>query len=358
MCGVCMLRVNFPCAGCTTGRMAALEDAAPAPEQLDEEAEEGGGGEAESLEEMKARHKKEVRELEEACRMRLKRAKEQGGKKGGKKKQEEARAQNAQQEDDLQYRHRQEIEEFEERDPDQFAAAELAAVVAEEEAAAAAAAAEAVPKKKGKAQRKREKKAELQRERERQIEVEKANMVSPRKVELEAINHQLAHLPDALVTHEVLSDGHCLFRAVDHQLRCRGLPLPDVPNSTGFMALRHATASFMRSHSDDFMPFLALSVEGGVGDAAEGDMNTAFSDYCDRMANTADWGGQGELLALTRVLQMPIRVFSAEGPPLVMGEEFVADATPTLELTFHRHFYALGEHYNSTLPLALADQDA
>ena len=82
--------------------------------------------------------------------------------------------------------------------------------------------------------------------------------------------------------------------------------------------------------------------------------------YCRNVAETADWGGHPELLALTKVLRCPIRVHSADAPPLVMGwEEYSSGAPaastsasppPLLELTFHRHFYALGEHYNSTAP--------
>ena len=36
--------------------------------------------------------------------------------------------------------------------------------------------------------------------------------------------------------------------------------------------------------------------------------------------------------------------------PVVVGWEQFGEKAPMLELTYHRHFYALGEHYNSTTP--------
>ena len=64
-------------------------------------------------------------------------------------------------------------------------------------------------------------------------------------------------------------------------------------------------------------------------------------------------------------LKCPIVVFSAEGTPLTMGAEYYAvgdgvegeqdddkgwDKKKALLLSFHRHYYALGEHYNSVIP--------
>ena len=67
--------------------------------------------------------------------------------------------------------------------------------------------------------------------------------------------------------------------------------------------------------------------------------------------------------ALSEGLKCPIVVFSAEGSPLTMGAEFAVgevegeqdddkgwDKKKALLLSFHRHYYALGEHYNSVRP--------
>jgi hypothetical protein len=44
-------------------------------------------------------------------------------------------------------------------------------------------------------------------------------------------------------------------------------------------------------------------------------------------------------------LERPIKVLQAEGVPVTVGDNFTK---PELTLTYHRHRYQLGEHYNST----------
>lgn len=64
--------------------------------------------------------------------------------------------------------------------------------------------------------------------------------------------------------------------------------------------------------------------------------------------NTSDWGGQLELRALACALSTPIHVFSAESDVIPMGEEFTG--REPLKLTYHLHYYTLGEHFNSVMP--------
>ena len=59
---------------------------------------------------------------------------------------------------------------------------------------------------------------------------------------------------------------------------------------------------------------------------------------------------QIELRALTQFLHQPIEVLQAEGRPVLIGEEF-AGVEPGLVVTYHRHYFGLGEHYNSTKPI-------
>ena len=89
----------------------------------------------------------------------------------------------------------------------------------------------------------------------------------------------------------------------------------------------------MKSNSGQYLPFLSLSPP-------------EFEVYCNKMGSTKEWGGQVELLALTNVLRKPIEVVQAEGSPMVMGEHFDG---PKLVITYHRHAYGLGEHYNSVM---------
>lgn len=74
-----------------------------------------------------------------------------------------------------------------------------------------------------------------------------------------------------------------------------------------------------------------------------------FEEYCDRVISTSDWGGQLELRALACALETPIHVFSAESDVISMGDEFTAMRQP-LQLTYHLHYYTLGEHFNSVAP--------
>ena len=61
----------------------------------------------------------------------------------------------------------------------------------------------------------------------------------------------------------------------------------------------------------------------------------------------AEWGGQLEIRALCEYLHRPIHVYEANMPVLIMSEENVRSDESPIILTYHRHYYALGEHYNS-----------
>jgi OTU domain-containing protein 6 len=52
-----------------------------------------------------------------------------------------------------------------------------------------------------------------------------------------------------------------------------------------------------------------------------------------------------QLQALSEALSNPIEVLQAEGAPVVLGEQFRPKQPITL--TYHRHAFGLGEHYNS-----------
>ncbi|KAJ8273271.1 hypothetical protein GJAV_G00099650 [Gymnothorax javanicus] len=191
-----------------------------------------------------------------------------------------------------------------------------------------------------KAQKRRDKKAALEKERESRIaEAEVMNLSGFRHQERLKLAEKLAERQ--LQIREIPSDGHCMYRAVEDQLRERG-------HTLGLAQLRALTARHMRSHASDFLPFLT--------DSSTGDMYTAdeFERYCSEVENTAAWGGQLELRALTQVLQMPIEVFQAESPAIIIGEEF--NSAPLI-LIYMRHAYGLGEHYNSVEPLTEAPKD-
>ncbi|XP_045472122.1 deubiquitinase OTUD6B [Harmonia axyridis] len=185
------------------------------------------------------------------------------------------------------------------------------------------------------AQKRREKKALEEAEREKRILEEKEKSKDgPKAVESHLIKEVLKTM--GLALYDVAADGNCLYCAVNHQLESKKR------ESYSTTKLRKLTANFMKENKDDFIPFM-------YKDSGEPVSETYFEEYCKEVASTKLWGGQLELKALSNILKCPIKVIQANGPPTVLGEDFNG---PELILTYHRHLYSLGEHYNSTIELS------
>lgn len=108
--------------------------------------------------------------------------------------------------------------------------------------------------------------------------------------------------------------------------------------------LRGIAAGYIRAHPEEFCPFLGYEMG-----------STEFEEYCDKVASLTDaeWGGQLELKALSAALHRPILIYSADAPVLCMNDADVPVGTNnSLKVTFHKHYYALGEHYNSVEPVS------
>lgn len=186
-------------------------------------------------------------------------------------------------------------------------------------------------RKESKAARRRRQKAEAEVESERRVAEEKAGMgPSERLRETEAIVAQLT--PLELRIHDIPPDGHCLYAAFANQLAHVG---DAAAHDVG--SLRAAAADHLLARRAEYMPFL---------EEVEFD-ETKYDLYCERLRKEAVWGGQVELRALSTVLQRRVEVFAADMPLLVTGEEFSSDEP--LRLSFHRHYYNLGDHYNSVV---------
>jgi len=97
--------------------------------------------------------------------------------------------------------------------------------------------------------------------------------------------------------------------------------------------LRTLAADYILANKQEFSPFI--------------DGPEPFEVYCQNINNPAVWGSQLELQALSHVLKSPIYVYSADGPIAKMGESYSGDP---LLLSFHKHEYTMGEHYNSVVP--------
>lgn len=183
-----------------------------------------------------------------------------------------------------------------------------------------------------KAQKRRDKKANAERERnQRIIEQEALNVFGKRNVELQTIKKIL--FERGLMVYEIPSDGHCLYNAVAHQLKVIGeAPL-------NFRELRTKTAVYLRSNMNEFLPFISNAESNDLLSPEQ------YEKYCDDVADTSAWGGAIELQVLSHVLKCPIEVIQASGAPYVIGDDYKIEKK--MILTYHRHMYELGAHYNS-----------
>ncbi|KAL7984185.1 hypothetical protein Chor_002755 [Crotalus horridus] len=264
--------------------------AAVAEEEEEEEEEEGG-----ALEQLARRQRKEKRGLQ---------AKIQGMKntvpKNDKKRRKQLLDDVAKLESELEEKHKEELKKLKETLPEQN----------------------------------KDKKAVLEKEREERIaEAEIENLTGARHLESQKLANILALRQ--LEIKQIPSDGHCLYRAIEDQLK-------ELQNLWTVSTLRSQTADYMRSHMDDFLPFLTNPNTGDLYSQDE------FEKYCSDIANTASWGGQLELRALSHILQTPIEVIQMDSPPIIVGEEY--NRKPLI-LVYMRHAYGLGEHYNSVKTL-------
>ena len=335
---------------------------------------------SETLEEITARHKKEVKSFEGEKRAAIKNAKSRGKK--GKAALKEAEFKYDGLERDLKERHRAEIEalngggdntkdagETDAKDNTKAEEATTTSTPAQiEEETKQPTPEEIEEAKRQKALQKKLKKKAAQRQKEldceKRIEDENAQAgPSRRQMEMEAL--QTIHLhPRGLDVEEVEADGNCLYRAVGVQCLRVGLDAVDVESEDCYGKIRSICAdTLMGANRAEYEPFAECG-EGHANDADGGNHPATYEEYVNNVRSTSTWGGQLELRALSEGLKCPIVVFSAEGPPLTMGAEYAtADGSGEVDtddedwkskkallVSFHRHYYALGEHYNSIIP--------
>lgn len=307
---------------------------------MDEEAAltEQAATTSESYHETIARHKREERDLEGKLRALVKCA------KGAQKKIVETQV--IQMQFDLRARHNDELDRFYEEGnvPDDITVARVNEVEEEDSSLKEQ---KAVESKKAKAQRKKDKKVQQSQEREATKEAIKASSgPSLRDMELQEINRVLSK--ESFRVKEMLSDGNCLYRAIADQMNLSEFLWPadmgggKKGSSVTFIEVRYHTAAFLREHATEFAPFVGVDPD-----------SHEFLEYCGRVESpiASEWGGQVELRAIASCLECPIYVYDSTTPLLVMGEEFEASSKKPLRVTFHRHYFSLGEHYNSVEPM-------
>ncbi|TFK76490.1 cysteine proteinase [Pluteus cervinus] len=151
--------------------------------------------------------------------------------------------------------------------------------------------------------------------------------------------------------HEIEPDGHCLFSAIADQLVLAGILHRQ---EAKYSLIRAKASDYIRGHQDDFLPFLPSP--DPPKDINESGLMTPkqFDQYCTLMRNTAVWGGEPEIVALSRAFKVRIQVIQAGKPPVVVHEppDFNGEPRHTLHLSYHKRLYGLGEHYNSLKPIS------
>ncbi|PON96637.1 OTU domain containing protein [Trema orientale] len=201
--------------------------------------------------------------------------------------------------------------------------------------------------KSSKSSNRRKKRAQQEAAREQRIQEEQSNIISDRAIEDEKLEKKLE--PLGLTVTEIKPDGHCLYRAVEDQLAV----LSGGPSPYNYQELRELVAAYMRKNASDFLPFF-LS-ENALEDGSDDSLAHKFESYCKEIESTAAWGGQLELEALTHCLRKHIMIFSGSFPDVEMGKEYksngeTAASGSSIRLSYHKHAFGLGEHYNSVVP--------
>ncbi|KAF9166852.1 OTU domain-containing protein 6B [Actinomortierella ambigua] len=313
----------------------------------------------ESWDDLQARHRKELKDLQAKITALKKTA-----TKGDKKKKKEVLAEAAQLEKEISLRHKKEEKEARARTPP---AATATASAKENEQAddeeedddfdpndipidhlilepapKAAAAAQSTQQQHGaqggrkpnRQKLRKDRKAQQIKELQDQAEKEAAGQVDMKEIERQAIE-ELAQVME-LEIKDINADGHCLYNAVADQLAQR------YEKTTSVKDLRSETAQYMRVHADDFLPFLT-NKHGDIMSSED------FEAYLKELEESAVWGGQPELLALSRVHKVPIWVIQMGSPTVKLSADDYPKQKP-LMVSYHRHMYGLGEHYNSLRP--------
>ena len=179
---------------------------------------------------------------------------------------------------------------------------------------------------------------------------EAASQPDRRTVELAALREHCKAL--GLSEQDILPDGHCLYSAFADQLEWVGLPLDaalDQPLEGEQQKYRHtrvACADYLTKHKPSFEPFLDY------------DTGEDMDEHIAKVRDTAEWGGQMEVLALAKAYGVVANIVQAGGGIIRMGEGEEgeeggggggsgAGKKQEVWLAYYRHSFGLGEHYNS-----------
>ena len=159
---------------------------------------------------------------------------------------------------------------------------------------------------------------------------EAAKLPDLRKQEIAAMREQFEKLGLAEVS--IRPDGHCMYSAVAMLLQETSTDERkfDFTGLRPYQAVRVETASFISKHPTEFEAFLEEPID----------------QYTKKIETTAEWGGQLELQAIARAYCVDINVLQADGRIENIESGGASEAEP-IWLTYYRHSFGLGEHYNA-----------
>lgn len=186
-----------------------------------------------------------------------------------------------------------------------------------------------------KTQKRREAKAAKKAEQLKRVEeAERLDEHKDRDIEQKKLDRLLSERN--LTIHNIEADGDCLYRAVEHQLKLA----TDSIELLTYQGVREKTSQYMLDHVDTFLPFL-------LSDQGELMSEDQYREYCMRIAKTKEWGGHLELTAIAQFTKKPVHIYQADNKlPIIIEPQEKTKKSPIL-LSFHKHLYHLGEHYNS-----------
>jgi len=141
-----------------------------------------------------------------------------------------------------------------------------------------------------------------------------------------------------LVELAVRSDGNCLYAAMADQLKLHNLLLQakDKSRVSDYKLVRQEAATYMLEHEDDFFPFLD-----------EDESEKGMVEYARKVRDTAEWGGQLEIMACARRWALLVNVLQGDGRIEKIDGSGGSKNAKECWLAYYRHSFGLGEHYNS-----------
>ncbi|UVC50025.1 ubiquitinyl hydrolase 1 [Theileria orientalis] len=188
------------------------------------------------------------------------------------------------------------------------------------------------------AQKKKLKKKQKQYEEQLELDQHIDSKIKLGEEEFDLIQNKLVQL--GFKIHDIQPDGNCLFKSIEHQLKFYKESGLDI-KCYSYKQLRQLSVDYLRDHKNEFKHFVANSSDDTQSDADE-----LFDSYCSKMEKDGEWGSEIELQALSKLLMCKITVYNS-ATSIEYGNEGPFD----INISFHRHQYVLGPHYNSIVPL-------